>query len=180
MSIAAFRPSPKHDEYRKLAAEHMEHDLEPTDRNALVKASKRVGLTTTIGTVVGLGLGVYAAYRLRKVRLSMFNALRAAEKPTHVVFADGRAEPVPDITPYLQPTRWGDVATYFFFGLGGTIFGGELGLLVGTWSASRLVSKDPARKGRIETAYRRFKADLLRREAARLEAGKDSADAAAL
>ncbi|KAJ1338105.1 E3 ubiquitin-protein ligase listerin [Microdochium nivale] len=174
MSIAAFRSSPQHQDYGKLAEEHMKHDLEQSDRDALVKASRRVGLPTTVGTLVGLGLGLYAAVRLRKVRANMFNAFRAAEKPNHVLFANGRKEAVPDVTPYLQPSRWGDIATYFFFGLGGTIFGGELGFLVGTWSASRLITRDPARKRRIETAYRNFKADLLRREAAKLEAGGDS------
>ena len=83
-------------------------------------------------------------------------------------------EVIPDITPYMQPSRYGDIATYFFFGLGGTILGGELGLLLGTWSASRALSKDPARQKRIEDAYRRFKADYLRREAARLEAGGET------
>jgi len=68
----------------------MKHDLEPSDRDALVKASKRVVLPSTVGTLIGLGLGVYAAVRLRKVRANMFNAFRASEKPTHVVFANGR------------------------------------------------------------------------------------------
>ena len=81
---------------------------------------------------------------------------------------------MPDITPYLQPTRLGDVATYFFFGLGGTILGGELGLLAGTWSAARLLSSDADRRNRIETAYRRFKADWLRREAKKLDGGDAS------
>lgn len=80
-------------------------------------------------------------------------------------------EPIPDITPYMQPSRFGDIATYFFFGLGGTIVGGELGFLLGSWSAARLISKDPARKGRVENAYRKFRADVLRREAKQLEAG---------
>ena len=74
----------------------------------------------------------------------------------------------------MRPSRYGDIATYFFFGLGGTVLGGELGLLLGTWSASRALSKDPARLKRIENAYRRFKADYLRREAARLEAGGET------
>lgn len=69
----------------------------------------------------------------------------------------------------MQPSRYGDIATYFFFGLGGTVLGGELGFLLGTWSASRLIDKDAARRSRIEAAYRRFKADYLRQEAARLE-----------
>lgn len=78
---------------------------------------------------------------------------------------------MPDVTPYLQPTRLGDIATYFFFGLGGTILGGELGLLVGSWSAARLLSSDADRKSRIETAYRKFKADWLRHEAKKLDGG---------
>ncbi|KAI1269392.1 hypothetical protein F5Y18DRAFT_97097 [Xylariaceae sp. FL1019] len=171
MSLAAFRKSEQHSDLGKLAQEHMKHDLEPSDRDVLAKAASRVATPTTIGTLVGLGLGVYAAVRLRKIRGNMFNAFRAAEKPSHVVFPDGRKEPVPDISPYVRPSTLGDIATYFFFGLGGTILGGELGMLLGTWSASRAISRDPARKARIEKAYRNFRADFLRREADRLEGG---------
>jgi len=55
------------------------------------------------------------------------------------------------------------------------MLGGELGLLAGTWSASRIISKDPARLARIEKAYRLFKADVLKKEAERLEKGGDTA-----
>jgi hypothetical protein len=48
---------------------------------------------------------------------------------------------------------------------------GELGFLLGTWSAARTIASDPARKKRIETAYRKFKADYLRQEAKRLDEG---------
>ncbi|KAK6204173.1 hypothetical protein LQW54_008407 [Pestalotiopsis sp. IQ-011] len=171
MSFAAFRKSPEHEDLAKLAEEHMKHDLEPSDREVLEKAAGKVSVPAAIGTIVGLGLGVYAAFRLRKARVGMFNAFRATEKPTHVVFAGGRTESVPDITPYLRPTRLGDWATYIFFGLGGTIVGGELGFLLGTWSAARTIASDPQRKKRIETAYRRFKADYLRQEAKRLDEG---------
>ncbi|KAI0130454.1 hypothetical protein BJ170DRAFT_681901 [Xylariales sp. AK1849] len=171
MSLAAFRKSPEHDDLTKLAEEHFKHDLTDADREVLQSSAGKVSVRATIGTLVGLGLGVYAAFRLRRVRTDMFKAFRATEKPTHVTFAGGRTEPVPDITPYLQPTRFGDIATYFFFGLGGTFIGGELGLLLGTWSAARVISSDPERKRRIETAYRKFKADYLRSEAKRLDAG---------
>ncbi|CAJ2510887.1 Uu.00g065120.m01.CDS01 [Anthostomella pinea] len=171
MSFAAFRKSEHHDDLGKLAEQHLKHDLEPSDRDALVKASKRVTLPATLGTLLGLGLGVYAAVRLRKVRADMFSAFRAAEKPSHVIFADGRKEAIPDVTPLMRPSRFGDIATYFFFGLGGTILGGELGFLLGTWSATRAISKDPARRSRIENAYRKFRADMLRQEASRLESG---------
>ncbi|KAI1330746.1 hypothetical protein F5Y16DRAFT_362557 [Xylariaceae sp. FL0255] len=171
MSLAAFRRSEQHDELGRLAKEHMQNDLEPSDRDVLSKAASRIATPTTIGTLVGLGLGVYAAFRLRKLRGDVFTSFRASERPSHVVFSNGRQEPVPDMTPYLRPTTFGDVATYFFFGLGGTILGGELGLLLGTWSASRTISRDPARKARIEKAYRLFKADVLRKEADQLEKG---------
>ncbi|OTA53347.1 hypothetical protein K449DRAFT_390463 [Hypoxylon sp. EC38] len=171
MSFAAFRKSERHTDLAKLAEEHMKNDLTQEDRDALVKASTRVSTRAIIGTLAGLGLGIYAAFRLRRVRADMFNAFRAAEKPTHVLFADGRKEAIPDITPLMQPSRYGDLATYFFFGLGGTVLGGELGFLLGTWSASRAINKDPARRSRVETAYRRFRADFLRQEADRLESG---------
>ncbi|KAI1354117.1 hypothetical protein F5Y01DRAFT_22689 [Xylaria sp. FL0043] len=171
MSLAAFRRSAHHDELTKLANEHIQTDLEPADREALLKATTRVATATTVGSLVGLGLGLYASIRLRKIRTDMFAALRAGEKPTAVIFANGRQEAVPDITPYMRPTKFGDFATYFFFGLGGTIIGGELGLFSGTWMASRNISKDPARRQRIEKAYRAFKVDVLRKEADQLEKG---------
>ncbi|KAI0181752.1 hypothetical protein GGR52DRAFT_578036 [Hypoxylon sp. FL1284] len=162
MSFAAFRKSDHHGDLGKLAEEHMKHDLTRDDRDALVKASTRVTAPAVVGTLVGLGLGVYAAFRLRRVRADTFSAFRATQKPTHAV---------PDITPLMRPSRYGDIATYFFFGLGGTVLGGELGVLLGTWSASRTISKDAGRRRRIETAFRRFKADYLRQEAALLESG---------
>lgn len=48
---------------------------------------------------------------------------------------------------------------------------GELGFLLGTWLTARTIASDPARKKRIETAYRKFKADYLRQEAKRLDEG---------
>jgi hypothetical protein len=80
-------------------------------------------------------------------------------------------ETVPDLTPYLRPSRLGDIATYFFFGLGGTFLAGELGFLIGTWSAARAISSDPSRRKRVENAYRKFKADYLRQEAKKLDEG---------
>lgn len=36
-------------------------------------------------------------------------------------------EVLPDITPLLKPTTFGDFATYFFASAGGLFLGGELG-----------------------------------------------------
>lgn len=90
MSLAAFRKSEPHDDLAQLAKEHMKHDLEPSDRDALIKATTRVTTSVTVGTLVGLGLGVYTAIRLRQVRANMFSAFRTKEKPQFVVFANGR------------------------------------------------------------------------------------------
>lgn len=83
-------------------------------------------------------------------------------------------EPVPDITPLIEPTTWGDFTTYLFFSAGGLFIGGETGLLTGSWAANRTITRDPDTKGRIETAFRKFRADVLRREAERLDTGGES------
>ncbi|GAW15069.1 hypothetical protein ANO14919_044780 [Xylariales sp. No.14919] len=171
MPLAAFRKSEQHDELTRLANEHLQSDLEPSDREALLKATTRVATATTVGSLIGLGLGLYASIRLGRVRADMFTAFRAGEKPASVVFANGTQEAAPDATPLVRPTKFGDFATYFFCGLGGTLLGGELGLLTGTWSASRKIDKDPARRERIQKAYRLFRIDVLRKEIARLENG---------
>ena len=57
------------------------------------------------------------------------------------------------------------MATYLFFGAGGLFVGGETGLLTGTGSAGRTIPKDPESRQRIETAFRRFRADMLRKQA---------------
>ena len=51
--------------------------------------------------------------------------------------------------------------------------GGETGLLTGGISASRTIFSDPESKARIEAAFRKLKADVLRKEADDLDAGKD-------
>lgn len=51
--------------------------------------------------------------------------------------------------------------------------GGETGLLTGSGSASRTISKDPDSRARIEAAFRKFRADVLRKEADAIDS-KDS------
>ena len=102
----------------------------------------------------------------------MFNAFRTAEKPVAVQFAGGRTEAVPDLTPMLKPSTFGDIATYTLFGLGGLFVGGETGLLTGSLSAQSAIKKDPEAKRRIETAFRKFRAETLRFEADQLEKGE--------
>lgn len=79
------------------------------------------------------------------------------------------AEPIPDISAQLAPSRWGDAATYFFFSVAGLFLGGELGLITGTASASRTITSDPAAKERIEKAFKNYRVDVLKREIKQLE-----------
>ncbi|KAI9373025.1 hypothetical protein BJX61DRAFT_552491 [Aspergillus egyptiacus] len=160
------------DELAQLAEHHFQHDLQPDDRDALKSAAKTVSLWTTVGSAIGIGLGLYTAFRLRSSRKAFFDIFRAAEKPVKVVFADGRTEAIPDITPLLKPTTLGDFATYFFASAGGMFLGGELGFLGGAAKGSRSLTDDPERKKRVENAFRSFRADTLRKEADALERGK--------
>lgn len=73
------------------------------------------------------------------------------------------------MTPYMRPTTLGDVAAYTFFGFGGLFIGGETGVLTGGASAGKTISSDPKSRERIETAFRRFRADVLRKEADALD-----------
>lgn len=50
--------------------------------------------------------------------------------------------------------------------------GGEVGLLTGSFRARGIIGQDPEAKGRIERAWRAFKADALRREADALQKGE--------
>lgn len=80
------------------------------------------------------------------------------------------------MTPLLRPTTFGDVAAYTFFPLAGLFVGGETGLLTGSAGAARTVSSDPESRRRIETAFRKFKADVLRKEADALDGGEGVLD----
>jgi hypothetical protein len=78
------------DELAKLADEHLQHDLQSGDRDKLNAAASSISLWTTVGSAVGVSLGLLAAIRLRSTRKAFFSAIRAQEKPTKVIFEDGR------------------------------------------------------------------------------------------
>ena len=88
-SLAILRKNVSED-IRMLADEHFKHDLNDSDRDTLKTAASKVGISATIGSLLGLGLGVFLAFRVRSSRTQIFNAFRTAEKPTHAKFADGR------------------------------------------------------------------------------------------
>ncbi|KAI4284379.1 MAG: hypothetical protein L6R35_004926 [Caloplaca aegaea] len=161
-SIALLRKNAGQD-IRALAQEHFKHDLQDSDRDALTSAAGKISTHVSVGSALGLALGAFLAFRLRRTRMQMFNAFRAHEKPTHVKFADGRE-------------ALGDIAAYTFFGFGGLFLGGESGLLTGSAAAARRITGDPESRERIETAFRRFRADVLRKEADELDQKKSVAE----
>lgn len=66
------------------------HSLQPEDREKLKSAANKVTRYATFGSLIGLGLGIALAIRLRQNRLAYFNAFKAMERPESVVFAGGR------------------------------------------------------------------------------------------
>ena len=88
-SLAVFR---KHagDDISKLAEEHLKHDLQDSDRDKLNEAASKLSTYATVGSLIGLGMGLALAFRIRSSRAKIFDAFKTAEKPTHVRFANGR------------------------------------------------------------------------------------------
>ncbi|KAF2397977.1 hypothetical protein EJ06DRAFT_539039 [Trichodelitschia bisporula] len=170
-SLAYFRKN-RGSELAKLAEAHLQHDLSESDQAILHKAAGEFTTYALIGTALGLSLGVIAAMRVRAARTAMWTAFKSTEHPTHVTFAGGRVEPLPDLSPYLKPQRIGTVATYFLFSAGGLFVGGEAGALTGSLVAGRTITRDPDASDRISKAFMRFRADALRAEAKRLDEGR--------
>lgn len=170
-SLAMFRKSMGPD-LNALAEDHLKRDLRQSDRDVLNKAASTVSTHATVGSLLGLGLGVFLAYRLRRARTGMFTAFKAREKPTALKFADGREEAIPDITPFVKPSAIGDFATYTLLGAGGLFFGGESGLLTGTFRARSAIWQDRDSRERILAAFRGFQADALRQQADAIDRGE--------
>ncbi|KAK6579874.1 hypothetical protein PZA11_007582 [Diplocarpon coronariae] len=158
-------------ELAQLAEEHMKHDLRQSDRDALNNAAQKFGTFTTVGSLVGLGLGVALAFRVRRSRAEFFKAFRAIEKPTHVQFAGGRTGAA-GYHAALEADDSGRRGSLHAVLNRGLFLGGELGLLAGSYSARRTITSDSESKARIEKAFKAFKADVLRREIAQLEGGE--------
>lgn len=192
MPLAAFRRHNQHDELAQLAESHFQHDLTLDDREVLKGAAKTISWHASLGSIVGLGLGCFLAYRVRGLRKNWFNEFRTSDKPKQVIFHSGKTcksylicssftdsnqadntlkVDVPDVTSRLAPSPLGDFAAYFFLGMGGLFLGGETGFLTGTSIAARRVRADTDRRKRVEDAYRAFKIDLLRKQTKDLEQG---------
>ncbi|KAF2206659.1 hypothetical protein CERZMDRAFT_89149 [Cercospora zeae-maydis SCOH1-5] len=167
-SIALFRKGLGPD-LNQLAEKHYQHDLTESDRDAIKSAASTLSLHTAIGSALGLTLSLLLASRIRRSRARLFRTFKTTEKPTHVRFADGREEALPDLSPLLKPSRLGDFATFGFLGLGGVFVGGETGLLTGSLSAKGQLLRDEEMRGRIQGALKAFRVEVLRKEAEELE-----------
>ncbi|KAK1834894.1 hypothetical protein QBC39DRAFT_251263 [Podospora conica] len=170
--FAIFRPHPN-DDLARIGEAHLKHDLSPDDRARLRTAASKVTNYTTLGSLLGLGLGAAVAYRIHANRVALYNAFKMVNRPIEVIFPNGRREPIPNIDRYLKPTFLSDAATYLAFGMFGSFFGGEMGLIAGSASASRAITSDPASQRRIEDAFRKFQIDILQRQVKKLESGID-------
>ena len=170
-SLAMFRKNMAPD-LSALAEDHLKHDLRQSDRDALQKAAGTVSTHATVGSLLGVGLGIFLAYRLRRARTGMFKAFQAREKPTALKYADGREEAIPDMTAFAQPSAVGDFATYTLLGAGGLFFGGETGLLTGSFRARSAIWGDKESRERILGAFRAFQADALRAQADAIDRGE--------
>ena len=73
-----------------IAENHVKGDLQDSDREALRSARNTHDIHRTIGTYLGLGLGLFSAFRYRRSRMQKYTAFQTREKPIFVVFADGR------------------------------------------------------------------------------------------
>lgn len=141
------------------------HSLTQVDRDNLKYAASAVKYGVSIGSAIGVGLGFALAFRIRSARRRLVTAIRTTDRPTHVRYADGREEAIPDFSAALAPSPVGDFFAYTLLGFGGLFLGGETGLLIGGYRAKGLVGSDPDSKQRIEDAWRKFRADVLRTQA---------------
>ncbi|GME23983.1 hypothetical protein GTA08_BOTSDO13885 [Neofusicoccum parvum] len=152
-----------------LANQHLQHDLTPSDRATLNRAAQALSTHAALGSLAGLALGALLFARVRGARARALAALRAVETPVALRFKDGRTEPLPDLGRLAAPSPWTDAAAALLFAAGGLFVGGEVGLLTGAGSARRVVGREPEARERIEKAFLRYQADVLRRRAEELE-----------
>ncbi|KAF2838831.1 hypothetical protein M501DRAFT_975691 [Patellaria atrata CBS 101060] len=148
-----------YDDLQALAEEHFKYDLQESDSDTLKAAASKFSTHVRIGCVLGMGLCLFPVFRLRAPGKQFLPSLRAADKPTNLKFADQRTEPVPDFAPHLYPSHIDDLPSNLSIGLGGFLVGGEMGILAGSVSSSRLIKRDPESRKRIENALINFRAD---------------------
>lgn len=84
---------------------------------------------------------------------------------------EGLMVDVPDMISRLASSPVGDLAAYFFLGMGGLFLGGVTSFLDGTSITARRLMADAETRKRLENAHRAFKIDVLRKQVKDLEQG---------
>jgi len=87
--FALFRPHPN-DELARIGEAHLKRDLSADDRARLRTAASKVTNYTTVGSLLGLGLGAAMAYRIHTNRVALYNAFKMVNRPVEVIFPNGR------------------------------------------------------------------------------------------
>ena len=85
-------------EARRRIEEHLARTLSEDDRNAIRKAVSTTAIYSNVAPYLGIAVGLLGAHRLRANKIAMLRAFRTQERPTHVVFANGRTGMLPQRT----------------------------------------------------------------------------------
>jgi len=144
---------------------HYEHDLSPEDRSKLQIAASSRKTHVNIACLIGVNLGFLFAYRIRANRNAVLTALGAFDRPSHVVFPNGRVGTVPELRPLLRPAGRSDYLIFTIFPISGFLFGGITGMFTYVSSSSRMLTKDPESERRIGRAFSEFAAETHRKQA---------------
>lgn len=95
--FALFRSHPN-DELARIGEAHLKQDLSADDRARLKTAASRVTNYTTVGSLLGLGLGAAMAYRIHTNRVALYNAFKMVNRPVEVIFPNGRRGTCPSVS----------------------------------------------------------------------------------
>lgn len=90
-SLAEFHESSYRDNLAEVAEESHHDDLRLSDLHALGSAARQMATHMEFGALVGLGFGVWMAYRLWGAPKAILRVFPARKKPTRAMFADGRS-----------------------------------------------------------------------------------------
>ncbi|KAL8791608.1 MAG: hypothetical protein Q9195_005813 [Heterodermia aff. obscurata] len=164
---------PTSQDLKLLTEQRYQRDLSDSDREVLENAARKLRTYVTAGKILGLGLGLFSAFRIRRSKMQKYTAFHTQEKPLHVVFADGRIEAASGLSTVSKPSKFGHVATYTLLGLCGCAIGRDAGGFLGHMSNRKSLNQDPNLKVRVEELHQQLRAEILRKEADALDKKQD-------
>ena len=88
-------------EAQRRVEDRFDSTLSEEDRNAVKEGHLIMARYKYFGISLGLFAGLLGAHRLRANKIAMLRAIRAQERPLHVVFASGRTGTVAQPTQYF-------------------------------------------------------------------------------